>query len=64
MTVATTTLDVRTIEPLYRHAQIFARLAEMGVGDSLILQVDHDPKPLRAQLEAKEGDAVSWTYLE
>ena len=60
----TSALDVRTIEPLYRHATIFSRLGELGVGDSLVLLVDHDPKPLRAQLEAREGDKVQWTYLE
>jgi uncharacterized protein (DUF2249 family) len=26
--------------------------------------VDHDPRPLRIQLEAKHGDLCRWTYLE
>ena len=31
---------------------------------SLQIVVDHDPKPLRLQLEARHGSRCNWSYLE
>jgi len=43
-------IDVRTIAPYERHAQIFGRLDALGAGESLQIVNDHDPVPLRMQL--------------
>jgi uncharacterized protein (DUF2249 family) len=57
-------VNVCEINPSIRHTvifQLFDRLDEMS---SVQLIVDHDPKRLRLQLEAKHGDRCGWTYLE
>lgn len=57
-------LDVRALAPAKRHDTIFRNLDELGAGASLTLVNDHDPIPLRYQLEAtREGD-FSWEYEE
>lgn len=57
-------LDVRTLEPSQRHAQIFARLDALRDGESMQIINDHDPKPLRYQLEARWPGLFQWTYVE
>ncbi len=57
-------LDVRTVPPGQRHALIFAALDRLAAGEAVTLVNDHDPIPLRYQLEATRGPACSWDYLE
>ncbi|MGH7666806.1 MAG: DUF2249 domain-containing protein [Candidatus Dormibacteria bacterium] len=57
-------LDVRSLPPAQRHQLIFSTLDGLGSGSSLTLVNDHDPLPLRYQLEATRGDSFSWDYLE
>ena len=57
-------LDVRSLPAPQRHHLIFARLAELAPGEALTLVNDHDPKPLRYQLEATEPGRYGWKYLE
>lgn len=59
-----TTLDVTRLAPRDRHQTIFDRLFELEPGDSLTLLVDHDPIPLRYQLDAERPDQFRWEYLE
>ena len=56
-------LDVRTIPHAERHARIFEAVAALQPGEAFVLANDHDPKPLRFQLEAKEPGQIDWTYL-
>lgn len=57
-------LDARTLTPAKRHDTIFQNLDELAAGASLTLINDHDPIPLRYQLEAtREGD-FTWDYEE
>ena len=57
-------IDVRDIEPRYRH-QIIGRLFENLVPDAALqLIADHPPKPLRYQFEMRYGDRFRWIYLE
>ncbi len=58
------TLDVTAIEPKYKHSTIFKILGELESEKSLIIENDHDPKPLHYQLTAENGDAFGWEYLE
>ena len=56
-------LDVRTIPPAVRHATIFSFLEGLAPGASFQIVNDHDPVPLRRQIEARYPDAYAWTYL-
>ena len=44
-------IDVRTLEPRERHVQIFGKFDAMRAGEALQIVNDHDPVPLRHQLE-------------
>lgn len=57
-------LDVRSLVPGQRHARIFEVVEALGPGSRFILVNDHDPKPLRYQLEAEYPKQFSWAYLE
>jgi uncharacterized protein (DUF2249 family) len=57
-------VDVRVLAPAQRHATIFQLVNEMTAGAAFTLVNDHDPKPLRYQLEAEYPKQFSWTYLE
>ncbi|HLG62359.1 MAG TPA: DUF2249 domain-containing protein [Ktedonosporobacter sp.] len=64
MAEQTATLDVRTIPPRERHPLIFSRLDALQVGEALLLVNDHDPKPLRYQLQAERPEEFSWEPQE
>ena len=56
-------LDVRTIPPVVRHATIFGILERLEPGGTFSIVNDHDPAPLRRQMEARYPGAYSWSYL-
>ncbi len=58
------TLDVRRIPHAARHDRIFGRLGELASGEALGIVNDHDPVPLRHQLDALWPGGFSWTYAE
>lgn len=49
---------VADINPRHRHVIIFQLFEHLAPGNSLQLVVDHDPKPLRFQLEARARHAL------
>lgn len=55
------TIDVTQIEPKIRHDTIFDRLDALSPGEALRLVVDHDPVPLRYQLDATRGRQFDWS---
>lgn len=55
-------LDARAIPHAYRHAAVFAAIADVPPTGSLILVAPHDPLPLLAQLHEREGDAIGVEY--
>lgn len=57
-------LDVRVLPPRDKHSTIFSRLAELPLGDTLQIVNDHDPRPLRYQLESEYPGSFSWSYVE
>ena len=57
-------IDVREINPRVRHTVIFQLFERLDGTSSLQLITDHDPRPLRLQLEAKHGSHCGWLYLE
>jgi uncharacterized protein (DUF2249 family) len=62
MTDQTTELDVRVIPPRDKHPAIFRALDDLTTGQSLLLLNDHDPRPLRYQLDAERPDTFDWEY--
>ena len=56
-------LDVRAIPHAIRHATVFGALSAVPAGGSLRLVAPHDPKPLLAQIEEREGGTVAVDYL-
>jgi uncharacterized protein (DUF2249 family) len=62
--MADTELDVRGEVPRRRHELIFESFGALPVGEAYVLVNDHDPKPLRYQLEAENAGEFSWEYLE
>ena len=63
-TAAEGDLDVRALPPALRHEQIFAAVADLAPGSAFVLCNDHDPKPLRYQLDAERPGEITWDYLE
>lgn len=57
-------LDVRVIPAREKHPTIHARLHALSVNEALHIINDHDPRPLRFELEADHPGAFSWEYLE
>ena len=57
-------LDARAIPHAIRHATIFGALDGLRPGAALVLTADHDPVPLRAQLEQRAPGSFEVTYLE
>jgi uncharacterized protein (DUF2249 family) len=56
-------IKVADIDPPHRHT-IFRLFEHLALNDWLEIVVDHDPKPLRLQLEARHGPRCNWSYLE
>jgi uncharacterized protein (DUF2249 family) len=62
MSGKTVELDVRVIPPRDKHPTIFRTFDELGSGETLVLINDHDPKPLKYQLDAERGGTFDWAY--
>jgi regulator of cell morphogenesis and NO signaling len=58
------TLDVRIIEPRFKHHTIFKTFDELKNDESFVIINDHDPKPLYYQLMAERPGIFSWQYLQ
>ena len=56
--------DVRALQPRERHQTIFDRLHPLTAGETLRLVNDHDPAPLRYQLDAEYPDQYLWVSVE
>jgi uncharacterized protein (DUF2249 family) len=57
-------IDVRELPHGKRHDIIFAAVAALQGDEGVVVVNDHDPKPLRYQLEALYGPTLRWTYLQ
>jgi Uncharacterized conserved protein len=58
------TLDVRALPPRERHERIFESIDALKTGDTLRLVNDHDPLPVRYQLDATRPGQVVWQSVE
>jgi len=57
-------IDVRVIPKPQRHPIIFDAMEPLAVGESIVVQNDHNPIPLRGQVETLYGEQFEWRYLE
>ncbi len=57
-------IDVRTIDPRERYVLVFDRFDSLLPGEALQLIHNHDPLPLRHQLEARSAGQFQWAYLQ
>lgn len=57
-------IKVAEIDPRVRHTIIMQLFANLDAKSSLQLVSDHDPRPLRFQLESLHGSRCDWNYLE
>lgn len=57
-------LDVRVIPPARKHPTIHEKLSELEPGETLRLLNDHDPRPLRFELDHDYPNVYSWNYVE
>lgn len=57
-------IDVRDIEPRFRHQIIHQLVEHLAPDTSLQLIADHRPQPLRYQLALRFGAQRVWSYLE
>jgi uncharacterized protein (DUF2249 family) len=63
-TSSSSVVDLRRLEPRFRHAHIFSAFATLDVGSAIELVNDHDPRPLYAQFQSQWPDRFAWNYLE
>jgi len=66
MTLTTfgTKVDVREFAPRDRHPLVRSTFRSLGVGETMELINDHDPKPLYDQLQAEMPGQFGWDYLQ
>jgi len=57
-------LNATLLHPSVKHQTIFQKFDSLQPGESFVLHNDHDPRPLRFQLENLRGNIFSWDYLE
>jgi uncharacterized protein (DUF2249 family) len=57
-------LDLREIPRPQRHALVFDRLSQLDAGETFTLVNDHDPVPLRNQIEMRFPNESTWEYME
>lgn len=57
-------LDVRVIPPPQKHATIHEKLKQLAPGEALRITNDHDPRPLRYELEHDQPGSFAFDYVE
>lgn len=63
-TSPTTVLDLQDMGPGHRHPTILSTFDALSAGQALELVNDHNPTPLRYQLEAELPGTRTWDDLE
>jgi uncharacterized protein (DUF2249 family)/quercetin dioxygenase-like cupin family protein len=56
-------LDVRLLRKPDKHPVIFRAFEELGVGESLVLVNDHDPRHLHDEFDVEHPGGYGWEYL-
>ena len=56
-------LDVTQIIPREKHSTIFSTFDSLNPGEAFVIINDHDPMPLKHQLNFDRPNQFSWEYL-
>ena len=57
-------LDVRVLPPPKKHITIHEMLDKLAPGEALRITNDHDPRPLKFELDHDQPNTYSFNYLE
>jgi uncharacterized protein (DUF2249 family)/quercetin dioxygenase-like cupin family protein len=57
-------IDLCLMARAERHPHVFAAFDRLAVGESFIIFNDHDPQPLRMQIEQMRQGEMNWEYIE
>jgi uncharacterized protein (DUF2249 family)/quercetin dioxygenase-like cupin family protein len=57
-------IDLCLMDRAERHPLVFATFDRLAVGESFVIHNDHDPQPLRMQIEQMREGEMSWEYIE
>ncbi|HVA36484.1 MAG TPA: DUF2249 domain-containing protein [Candidatus Dormibacteraeota bacterium] len=57
-------LDVRPLPPGRKHTTIFETFEGLQRGETLRIVNDHDPRPLRFELDHDYPQTFEWTYAQ
>jgi uncharacterized protein (DUF2249 family) len=57
-------IDLCLMQRAERHPLVFDAFDGLAVGESLVIFNDHDPQPLRMQIEQLREGEMSWEYIE
>ena len=57
-------LDITLLEADQKKITLFSKFDSIKIGEDLVIQYDHDPKPLYHQLLGEKGNVFTWEYLE
>lgn len=63
-TIAPNHLDIRTVPAAERETAIFERLESLDPGESFLLLLETEPRPLLAACQAQRFGAFDWSLLE
>ena len=64
MTNYTSVIKVTEYPPQLKHKTIFETYASLRASESMLIVNDHDPLPLRFQLESMHKGNYEWDYIE
>jgi uncharacterized protein (DUF2249 family) len=64
MKTYTATVRAPEYPPHMKHKVIFETFAKLNSGETMLLENDHDPVPLRYQFEAEYKEQYTWEYVE
>jgi uncharacterized protein (DUF2249 family)/quercetin dioxygenase-like cupin family protein len=56
-------IDLSALPRPERHPVVFNAFDQLAIGDSFIIASDHDPQPLRLQIEQLRAGEMCWDYL-
>jgi uncharacterized protein (DUF2249 family) len=57
-------IDLCLMDRAERHPLVFAAFDSLAVGESFVIHNDHDPQPLRMQIEQMREGEMNWEYIE
>jgi uncharacterized protein (DUF2249 family)/quercetin dioxygenase-like cupin family protein len=57
-------IDLCLLPRSERHPLVFEAFDRLAVGQSILIFNDHDPQPLRMQIEQMRGGEMGWEYVE